>query len=437
MPSTSLWLGYYVTVRAPRADGRQHVYFQVPAKLRPQGWSSLIPLPRHGKKPVDLSSAIEVAAVQADARALYEALNATRKGAAVSSLPAATTRKGSIPWLIRKWGGARLIEAVQGEISATDIAVDPGPMRDPQNPSGCSEAWHQIDPRSRKFYVSALRPVFAWSITVGHAHVRSVTPAQIRDFLDRYKTKPGQRKNVRGALSQLFGIALEESELTTNPLDAVKIKKRKRVKGGRRVKVERWTRADVAAYASTARDVKGWRGTSDRTLRAWPGGSTMVRLMYETSADSTDVVTWTKREHLVEREIAGAPYRGVEFDRGKTGVPTFIPLSADLLAELDSNGALFFVVDPFGAPYRPVEDDARLRGHLVTLREKATASGAPYRVFDHLRHSAASEAEESGVDTDKIRHLTAHKDSTQNRQTYIQQSAAITVEIQTARGLLK
>jgi len=417
------------------------VYFQVPAKLRPQGWSSLIPLPRVGKKPVDLSNAIEVAAVQADARALYEALNATRKGAAVSSLPAATTRKGSIPWLIRKWGGARLVEAVQGSISATDIAVDPGPMRDAQHPSGCSEAWHQIDPRSRKFYVSALRPVFAWSITVGHAHVRSITPAQIRDFLDMYKTKPGQRKNVRGALSQLFGIALEESELSTNPLDAVKIQKRKRVKGGRRVKVERWTRADVAAYADTARSVRAWRppnvGRNESALRTWPGGAIMVRLMYETSADSTDVVTWNKREHLVEREIAGAVYRGVEFDRGKTGVPTFIPLSADLLAEIDGNGALFFIVDPFGAPYRPVEDDARLRGHLVTLREKVVASEGPYRVFDHLRHSAATEAEESGVDTDKIRHLTAHKDSSQNRQTYIQQSAAITVEIQTARGLLK
>jgi integrase len=154
--------------------------------------------------------------------------------------------------------------------------------------------------------------------------------------------------------------------------------------------------------------------------------------MYETAADSTDVMTWTKADHLVERE----GYRGVDFDRGKTGQATFIPLSDALLAEIDANGAFFLVTDPFGMPYEPVVDDSRMRGHMITLQEHVVKAGGPKRVYDHLRHSAATEAEEMGIALDKVRHLTAHKDSTMNREVYVQNSAKITVEIQQKRGLI-
>ncbi len=64
-----------------------------------------------------------------------------------------------------------------------------------------------------------------------------------------------------------------------------------------------------------------------------------------------------------------------------------------------------------------------------------TAGGAT-RVYDHLRHSAATEAEEMGVELDKVRHLTVHKDSSTNREVHVQNSARITVEIQRKRGLI-
>ena len=57
----------------------------------------------------------------------------------------------------------------------------------------------------------------------------------------------------------------------------------------------------------------------------------------------------------------------------------------------------------------------------------------PKKVYDHLRHSAATEAEEMGVELDKVRPLTAHNDSTMNRGVHVQQK--ITVEIQQKRGL--
>lgn len=197
-------------------------------------------------------------------------------------------------------------------------------------------------------------------------------------------------------------------------------------------KVERWARQDVETYSRIARTVAGWQSlTGKRVKRTWPGGSITVRLMYETAADSTDVITWTKATHLVEREGCV----GVDFDRGKTGHPTFIPLSPGLLQEIEESGSFYLVTDPFGLPYEPVRDDACLRGHMITLQDQVVKAGGRKLVYDHLRHSAATEAEESGVELNKVRHLTAHKDTTMLRDVYVQQSAKITVEIQRKRGL--
>src|SRR5690606_12210696 len=310
-------------------------------------------------------------------------------------------RVGSLPWLIEKWGGRGLLDAVEGKIGTTEGALNPD--------SKSREEWLNCEPRTRKLYIRSLRHLLAWSISVRHLPVSAMKPAQVRDYLNLFK--PGQRKNIRDALSQLFGIAGEEGELEINPLNgrgaAVKRKSRKRVKGGRKTKVECWPRQDVALYSRIARTVAAWQPASGkRVKRTWPGGSIMVRLMYETAADSTDVMTWTKAEHLVERE----GYRGVDFDRGKTGQPTFVPLSEELLREIDESGTFFLVTDPFAVPYEPVVGDSRMRGHLITLQEQVVKSGGVKRIYDHLRHSAATEAEEMGCDLDKVRHLTAHKD---------------------------
>lgn len=95
------------------------------------------------------------------------------------------------------------------------------------------------------------------------------------------------------------------------------------------------------------------------------------------------------------------------------------------------------MTDPTGRPYEGFADDARMRRHMKTLRKYATAAGHASRVFDHLRHSAATHAVESGVAEDKVRHLTAHTSSKMNREVYVQTSKAITIEIQRARDIIK
>lgn len=452
MPYASLWLGYYVVTR-PRGDGTHRVLFLVPKHKRPSSWPSQIKLPRAGFRRADgettgdLTDLDEVDAIRSDAKALHAALRSQASIPAAPDHGAAMRRHGSIPWLIMSWGGSVMLAAIEGRMPITEAALDPGPARSASMPDGASPQWLDIEPRSRRFYLAGLRHVWAWSVTVGHKHVSAMTARDVHDFLSLWNRAPGQRKNVRSALSQLFRLAITSGEISSaqNPLDAVTAPKRKRVKGGRRARVERWTRADVGLYAETARSVKAWRphsaGRNRDAQRSWPGGAVLIRLMYETSADSTDVITWTKTQHLKTKRVSvsgadAALIEGIEFDRGKTGQAAFIPLSRDLVAEIRANGGDFIVTDPMGAPYRPVIDDARLRGHLITLRERVLAAGGPKRVFDHLRHSAVTEGVEAGIAIDDMMHLTAHADAATNKDFYVQRSAAKALEIQRARGLL-
>lgn len=430
MKKQSVWpyLGSYVVAKNLRREGANagtwRVRFVVPARLRPPGWPPVIELPSAKpfcKGPDDLECIIRI---KQEASALYETLKAGRTY--VEDAPP-LVRVGSVPWLIAKWGGHGLMDAVEGKVGTLAAALKPDPT--------AREEWLNCEPRTRRLYIQSLRHVYGWSISVRHLPVSQMKPAQVRDYLNIFK--PGQRKNIRDALSSLFAIAGEESVLETNPLNGrkagMKRQLRKRTKGGKKPTVKRWARADVTLYAKVAKTTEAWHAHSGPRVRmAWPGGAILVRLMYETAADQTDVMGWMKQTHLVTRE----GYRGIDFDRGKTGQATFIPLSDDLLREIDDNGSLYLVTDPFGKPYEPVVDDARMRGHLNTLRDQVVKVGGTRKIYDHLRHSAATEAEESGVELDKVRHLTAHKDSAMNREVYVQQSAKITVEIQQKRGLI-
>jgi integrase len=209
------------------------------------------------------------------------------------------------------------------------------------------------------------------------------------------------------------------------PLRAKRSRKAKRA-------VIQWNEDSVLKYAQTARASKAWCIGRGGSRCAWPGGALLIQLMWETAADSTDVIQWTKAENF--RDNPKRP--GIEFDRGKTGVPAFIPISKKLAADIRSNGSLFLITDPQGKPYLGFKDDSRLRGHMRTLRRYAVEAGAPHLIYDHLRHSAATHAEACGAPADDIRHLTAHSSSKMNRSVYLQTSAAKAEEIQRLRGII-
>lgn len=67
----------YVTIRR-RKDGTARVLFEVPARLRPEGWPAVRPLPFSLARRGRLSDPREVAAIRADAAVLKRRLDATR-----------------------------------------------------------------------------------------------------------------------------------------------------------------------------------------------------------------------------------------------------------------------------------------------------------------------------------------------------------------------
>jgi integrase len=308
-----------------------------------------------------------------------------------------------------------------------DVALDPGP------PGGVGgrEDWQEIGASWRGTMVRSLRHVWAFSVANKHKHIRGLGPRECKAFLDIYKATPGQRKNVRSALLKLITIAMEEHEITkdANPLEVIKATRRKRAKRA----ISIWTPETVNSYASVCVDTAAWCAGRGGRRVTWPGGSILVRLMWETAADSTDVISWTKRDHF--KDDPGAP--AIEFDRGKTDTPARIRISAELAASIRSNGSLYLVVDPSGRPYEGLKHDARLRGHLGTLRDYAVNSGLPRLKFDHLRHSAATHAEESGVTPDDARHLLQHKSAKTTREHYLQMSAKKAEQVQRARGIIE
>lgn len=421
------WLGRYVVRRDLRRTGEHagthEIAFAVPKRLRPSGWPATVQLPRdkpYCAGPDDLAAIIRI---RADADALYAALRET-KGTAPPEAPA--TRAGSIPWLIVQWGGARLLAAVEGNLDTMAVALEPGAA----GAEGGRDDWREMSAHWRANTIRTLRHVWAWSATNRHKHARGIGPKECKAFLDLYSGKPGQRKNIRGALNKLLSIAIEEAELERSPLAAIRATRQKRTRRA----VTIWTREIVGLYAETAltqffRPGKG--ATAERI--AWPGGAALVRLMWETSADSTDVAAWTKRENF--RDDARRP--AIVFDRGKTGVAADIPISKALAALIRGNGSLYVVTDPASLPYGGFAGFSRLRSNMRSLRRAAVAAGAPLMVFDHLRHSAATDAEERGATPDDVRHLTQHKNAKTTRAHYLQISSKKADEIQRARGIIE
>ncbi|MGE3582867.1 MAG: hypothetical protein AB7J28_15805 [Hyphomonadaceae bacterium] len=414
------WLGYYVNVRNERVSGDDagtwRILFEVPARLRTSDWPPTISLPfdkPYCTGPRDYDT---IKRVQADAADLYRRLREGKEPpeACVSSLP------GSIPWLIRRWGGQRALDAVLGRLETLGAALEPG--------TDGREEWRLAEPSTRRFYIQALRPVIAFSQANQHRHVRGLKAPVVREFLDEYADRPGQQKNVRAVLSQLMAIAVEEGEIRKgdNPVESLK---RRQTRNKRKPKrfVSRWFPEDVEFRAGIALQPIMGR----HYKRPWPGGAALIRLMWQTAADRTDVVAWRKREHFRDGR---APC--IVFARGKTDQPALIRISDDLAREIRDNGSMWCVTDPEGRPYEALIDDARLVGHLRTLEAASLAAGGRKLLWDHLRHSAITHAHECGIAVDRLRHLSAHATSRMNEDVYLQMSAAEAEKIQRARGII-
>lgn len=384
MPSLKLELPQHVTVRK-RKDGTYRVLFEV-RRDKPPGWKSAIPLPYSGRRTGNLNDADEVARIFADVE-----------------------------------GPGGLLERLEQERAALVTAGEtPGTLRAAVALWKASDDWKDLRPRTQEFYEAEVRLIDAWSESAKRPQLAMLTLPKILAYLNTFNNRPAQKAAIRRTLSTILSFARNEGIIKANPLTSV-IRIR-RPKGAPKATVIPWGAADVAQYAEIAVE------------QGWIGGAILLRSMWETSADASDVVTWRKREHF-KRE----PIPHIAYTRGKTGIGATTPISPTLAAYIEQHAGLYLVTDPKGAVYKAddIRDDRRRGHHFRMLRASVVDRGGRSLVFDHLRHSAATDAIDKGASFEQTRSITAHKDDAMLRQVYVQNTWEQALAVQRARGIIE
>lgn len=206
LPSVNLSLGKYVVLKR-RADRTYRAYFQVPARLRPSGWLGAIPLPRSGRKEVDPTCAQHVAAVNADATALYADLGRARAGVV------AADSERTLAALVRSWQG--------------------------------SSSW----PTNRKTaagYEHYIAKIKKWAAEAGDPDPTILTQANIESFLALFNDMPTTKKHVLKVLRLVMNQARAQGWRTDQPCDGIRVK----VPTSHALV---WEQDDVNAYVAQAR----------------------------------------------------------------------------------------------------------------------------------------------------------------------------------------
>jgi hypothetical protein len=177
----------HVRHAAPPKRRDVRVFFQVPARLQPSGWLSLIPLPIEGDRKGDLNDADEVARIQADAAALYRKLQADRN-------PSTEIEPGarSIPTLNRLW------QMTQG--------------------------FKNNKPRTQRNYATAAGLIEAWSASVNHPPVASMRATRSKPSSPSTTTGPTTKKQILTVLKLMMAYAVKLKWRVDNPADDIKVR---------------------------------------------------------------------------------------------------------------------------------------------------------------------------------------------------------------------
>lgn len=209
MPLLSVKLPAY-TVAKKRRDGTVAFYFQVPARLRPEGWAGGYRLPSDPLKRTGLADAAEIAAVTKDAEAFLARLGGERAGIPQSA------RHGTLPWLITSYETCDKFK-------------------------GCK-------PRTQRTYRYAARVVATFSAEGGHPAIIRITQPHVLGFLATMDAQPRKRNQIASYLSIIMSHAVRLGLLTSNPAKDLDLRA-----APRRKKVHIWSDEDLADKMLAAR----------------------------------------------------------------------------------------------------------------------------------------------------------------------------------------
>jgi hypothetical protein len=299
MPSVKLDLGRYVTVRPPldrppKQDGTRRVLFEVPARLRPSGWSPAIPLPVSGARAGNLADLAEVARIQADAKALLVKLHNARLGREEAPVCGHPHSMGA---LIRSWESGQHYKAKK--------------------------------PTTQKGYSYHAGLIDDWSASLNHPDVAKISFGKIEAFLALYDDRPTTRRHVKIVLKMLLDHARKLGwRVGDNPLADMKM-------GAPKSRVTIWEREDVDLLVDTARAL------------SWPAVAALILTEWEIGQRLTDAILFRR----------GAEYEGrvFRFAQSKTGQWVTIPVSpllGELIDATATTDSIYLFVNPeTGKPF--------------------------------------------------------------------------------------
>lgn len=276
MPSVALELGKYVTLR-PRRDGTFRVLMEVPARLRPSGWSAAIPLPIHGARTGDLTDLAEVARIRDDAATLYLRLVQARAGT-----PAPETAWRNFPQLVRAWETGQHFKAKK--------------------------------PRTQQGYSYHAGLILDWSAANGDRPVAGLGRDAIEAFLALYDDRPTTRRHLKIVLKMLLDHAIALGWRADNPAERIKV-------AAPESQVTVWELADARREAWAC------------ALAGQPSIAALILTNWEIGQRITDL-------RLFRRGAEYTPAEGAfRFWQSKTRAYVTVPVSDDLRGLLDGLAA--------------------------------------------------------------------------------------------------
>lgn len=372
-------------------------HYFAPRRNLPQNWPPTIRLPIDGEfRDLGIENKIYWINLNLDAARLNEKLEKERY-ALLKNLP--PKQPTTIPDLLRWWENQ-------------------------------SDHWRTLKPRMRTNYQLKFKYLLAWSETIGNPHVKEISTAMLRVFINSGVLKPALMDATRATLSAILSHAVEMGLINENP--CLKLATFKRPKSPKSQIIRIWTKKDVEIYVQAALDFN------------WLGGAIMIQGLWECGGRITDATKW-KISDLNGRFLA---YSTNKSDENKIAIAYMSQKFCNLAKMV--KGKFFLVTQPHNdrgvpidetktpdplLPYTEEIDDNRLKTHFRSVQRRAMAMGAAHLALKHLRHSAITDADNKGIKHSDLKANTTHTTETMAKERYIIANRAAAKKIATKRGI--
>lgn len=293
-----------------------------------------------------------------------------------------------------------------------------------------SDHWRTLKPRMRTNYQLKFKYLIAWAQTIGNPHVKEITTAMVRKFVNSGVLKPALMDATRATLSAILSHAVEMGVINENPVSKLATFKKPKMPKSQIIRI--WTKKDVEIYVQAALDFN------------WLGGAIMVQGLWECGGRITDATKW-KISDLNGRYLT---YSTNKSDENKVAIAYMSQKFCNLAKQV--KGKFFLVTMPHNKRGKPIDetitpdplvpyteeiDDNRLKTHFRSVQLRAKKMGAQHLALKHMRHSAITDADNKGVKHQDLKANTTHTTETMAKERYIIANSESAKKVAKKRGI--